>query len=801
MFVKPEQIKTEVDLLINLLKNVKEISMADAGREIGVPTATIEAWSNFLEEEGVLSLKYKLTTPYLVYKEKEEKQKEGLKIPVKLFEDRPALDETQKEINELDELLSRAYTQAKSGEFGMAKQSYPVVVDRFKKLRERVFSMLKGEPLRDFFKKEIDDIESLLEVAKKHTEEKKFDLANSLYTEIYQKLKTLLVHVRKSYDEQPKAAEKAEKIILPRELKVSDLKVLLDAAYKYIREERFDEARNIYEKLNSMYYGLPREFSQRKSEIEHDLVKLNKDLSLNMDSFAKKRMGEGSQKIKGLLVKADSYAKRGLYPDAMGLYYNIKELFEGLPEGFQKEKNELKSGILRLYDLISNGWQRALTEEMNSKSRAIVIFLNETSEAVKNNRISEAGQKYDKVKRIYETLPSGFVSEKAELQERIISVYELLSTKYKEAYNKSLMENAAKINSLIKEMQQKIRNNDIGPSESIYKEIKQLYTGLPEGFLREKTDLQGKIVKVYEELAAKSEAMASRDFLSKLSEINKLILDAENLIKKKEFDMADEIYPEIVSAFSLLPEGFLEKKIELRNRILALYRDVMLNMDSPFLKWYGEDVNEKYKEVLKQIIRAHRAIEREDFGILEVIYIQVRKMFEELPIGFVKQKMRLREDADKLYREIMLLKVIPKMEELAKAGNFDALGKLLESAQAEEHKLLAECPEDGQLFNFLEMKFADYHGVIRKDEERLLLSKRKIDFSSKRKEAIEKFAPSPLKQENAPEEPRITISTLSVPERIPKPASIPTEEDYSRINEKAEQLKKLAAPKLKAFNF
>ena len=76
-------IETGVDKLVNLIKERGRIALADAAKELGVSTSVIQEWVDFLEEEEIISVEYKLTKPYLVErkltrKEVEKKSKEFL---------------------------------------------------------------------------------------------------------------------------------------------------------------------------------------------------------------------------------------------------------------------------------------------------------------------------------------------------------------------------------------------------------------------------------------------------------------------------------------------------------------------------------------------------------------------------------------------------------------------------------------------------------------------------------------------------------------------------------------------------
>ena len=68
----PLNITTAIDSLVDLVKTKKRIPLEDAAKELGLPSSIVNEWASFLEEEGILEIEYKFTTPYLVIKEKEE---------------------------------------------------------------------------------------------------------------------------------------------------------------------------------------------------------------------------------------------------------------------------------------------------------------------------------------------------------------------------------------------------------------------------------------------------------------------------------------------------------------------------------------------------------------------------------------------------------------------------------------------------------------------------------------------------------------------------------------------------------
>ena len=66
----PINIATAIDSLVELINNKKKITLDEAAKFLALPENIINEWANFLEEEGVIKISYKFTTPYLEIKQK-----------------------------------------------------------------------------------------------------------------------------------------------------------------------------------------------------------------------------------------------------------------------------------------------------------------------------------------------------------------------------------------------------------------------------------------------------------------------------------------------------------------------------------------------------------------------------------------------------------------------------------------------------------------------------------------------------------------------------------------------------------
>lgn len=71
---KSDLIETAADRLLELVRQKKSIAIKEAAKELGVSSAIIQEWAEFLEDEGIVTIKYKVTTPYISEKKLSKKE-------------------------------------------------------------------------------------------------------------------------------------------------------------------------------------------------------------------------------------------------------------------------------------------------------------------------------------------------------------------------------------------------------------------------------------------------------------------------------------------------------------------------------------------------------------------------------------------------------------------------------------------------------------------------------------------------------------------------------------------------------
>ena len=458
------------------------------------------------------------------------------------------------------------------------------LLNRFEKeisvVRTRVDELVKlvkqkGEISFEDAAKQLDVSPSTIEAWANFLEEEnivsiKYNFTTPVLTVFEQKTK------KEPGEEKPgeEKTKKPAKAKTPKKEGLTEIQMMLAEAYIHIKKREFDKAKEIYAKIKAKYDGLPSEFLEKKNELNTNLVRLSKELGVNLSRISLTEMEKKSQYIRRLLNMLDQKIKKSEILDAVKIYGQIKTLYDDLPDGFLEQKLILQNKIIELYELLITVREEQDMRDISVKKSETINLLEELKQSMDEKNIPLAIKLYEKIRGLYNSLPGGFLQEKAELQARIIRLYGDLLSNYRKFTIDDMNNKIRKIQELSEEMKQKLTEKDIVSARGMYSQIKDIFYSMPEGFLRQKTELQKKILNLYEELALELDRGSSENFNLKYQKIDKMLEDAFNYIKNQRFDLADELYKQIMNIYNSMPAGFLQKKTDLRTRILAFYKDI-----------------------------------------------------------------------------------------------------------------------------------------------------------------------------------------------------------------------------------
>ena len=341
--MEKKTIQTEVDRLVSLVQEEGKISTKNAAKKLNMPISIISEWASFLEEEGIINIEYKFTTPLLVKRKLTMEQIEQIKDRVKeeksIFERKSEstlnyLNKLEIEVNLLKEIFNelgtdfktrvsdveRKFSQLKKAEEEKEKLNKHIIESkqRFMKNIADINKQLLKEQANC---KTIYDLlynQSCIESQTLDIQENELKLIKETDRILNKKLKGLKKRIDKKRLAELKKKDKlnyeSESNILALEKKYEKLKERLDSE-KAIIEELIKENQ---------------EQEKQTELLKKDVLSKIRASSSNIDTTLKD-MGEVPKKLRLLMRKKDKILKI-----LNGIRYNEKMLKEKLIDLMKK---------------------------------------------------------------------------------------------------------------------------------------------------------------------------------------------------------------------------------------------------------------------------------------------------------------------------------------------------------------------------------------------------------------------------------------------------------------------------------
>ena len=265
-------IETGVDKLVNLVKERGRIALTDAAKELGVSTTVVQEWVDFLEDEGIISVEYKMTKPFLVERKLTKKEVEAKS---KEFESKKDVFVRKAEVS-LSFLDKQAEELRKvKGEFDRIKNELGLELDT---VRNDLKELEKYQQMKQELQKQVEEQKN---DAKAKIEEMTKQILNE-----QRRYQGLVVDIEKEKNNlaqekvQAKSIEESEKLL---NKKLIDLKGMITLIEERISKEdtAIKNSESHIERLNNIIEDVKQRVEEEKSSIV-PLIEKSKELEKKM---------------------------------------------------------------------------------------------------------------------------------------------------------------------------------------------------------------------------------------------------------------------------------------------------------------------------------------------------------------------------------------------------------------------------------------------------------------------------------------------------------------------------------------
>ena len=727
-------VTTEADSLINLLNIKGEISLEEASKELNLPLKTVEDYANFFEEEGLLKINYKFTTPFLCVKKKEEK------LPEIQFSFEPKKEGKEPEfIKDIKEEIELIKLKTKSGEFFFLKNVYPNILKMLKDMVNR--KAISGASVQTT--RMIKTLQDL---------EKEFHVASSAFSENNHNL------AREKFEFLQRESERIYQGLSSQDISetfTDDAAKLVARTYDIMEKGDYDEAKRLYQSLEERYNNMPSDYQKRMNVLKEELIRLNSKLTENVKVKYTHDMKKGKEVIHSFMRSALHNLEQKHLAKAIQDFNKVKEIYYRLPDGYVDEKIELNEEILDAYGKISDERKAFLLEKFDSTSRIVTGKIDEIRAYLHKREFNKCIETYNLAIEYFNRLPDVNTPVKKNLKNYLMLVFERLSAAKLEFFNKHLRKDIEKIETLIRATRQSLMDNDLANSKKNYDDLMRVYKSIPEGYTHELAPTQARMNFLYKQFSQKLEVESKRRFNEQMDAIKGTLTFMQEEIKQERHEEALKVYEKVMILFNDLPRGYFNEKSDIQKEIVEMYEKMIRKLDDAVLKGAGQEIKDMYHTMLKSIILFYMHLEAKEIKLVESDYRHINMLLERLPFGILKKSDLIKKEIKKVNTEIFIVRMMKKIDDEIIAGRRGQAKVIWQETHKQFSQLNSSNPDVRTLFALFDSKLDDIERdaselreEISEEEQKIVAEYRKLPPTREelKKATMEAFTP-PKKKE------------------------------------------------------
>ncbi|MFO8016702.1 MAG: hypothetical protein R6U32_06360 [Candidatus Woesearchaeota archaeon] len=502
-----------------------------------------------------------------------------------------------------------------------------------------------------------------------------------------------------------------------------DIDTLINQANKMISKGDFEGARKAYLRIKELKHEMPKKVAENEKKINSGLADLNEKMLHSMDQTLTSEFDRKFNRIKSLIdeaysnISGEEIAGRKELDKTEEAYRKIKNLYSSLPEGFVEKKVMVQDQMLKLYRIIIRNKKRIISQEFKEKSDRILGLMKQIADSISNKDFSNASKLFTQATQLYKQLPKGFLKEKTDLQSRILDIYQKLVMGRENIMEDEFEKRSGEIKNLLSKAYSLVKQGRLEDAEEQYKKISEIYSQLPEGYMAEKADIEVEMMELHHIITLRRDKELMEKSKAKLNEIEMLLKTAKNYMANSEYDLAKEVYEEIIDEYNRMPKGFFEQKTKVQDEIIRLYRDILSKSPETVIQETQGEGKEKYDELLKLLVDIHTHTRKKEFSEIKNKYLAAYRLYHELPLSLIEKKKDIYREIYKIYEELRLLTSLDKLAEHAQKKEYDKMSRLLDSMAREYSVLSKKYPQDIELFRYIQSKSLVYLDMLKKRKE------------------------------------------------------------------------------------
>ena len=201
----------------------------------------------------------------------------------------------------------------------------------------------------------------------------------------------------------------------------------------------------------------------------------------------------------------------------------------------------------------------------------------------------------------------------------------------------------------IDKLRELLQRNKYKEAGDLYLEAKQKFAQITKQHIEEKTFIHDELADINEKLTVSINQQLLE--MNKNKEIIEGLLQRGELsLQQKDIMQAEAILAQVEALFKNIPEIFTEQHLTLENKMLSLKSRVSLEKTKKTIS----EFESKKREIEVLLDQAFNNINIGRLDLAKKVYLQINKLYESLPVGFIYDKLMLYKRMLKIYHEAEL---------------------------------------------------------------------------------------------------------------------------------------------------
>lgn len=189
-----------------------------------------------------------------------------------------------------------------------------------------------------------------------------------------------------------------------------------------LNKKKLSEAASEFNLLRERYVVMTKKQALQNRVLFNELIKLNNEIIVNMELNAQETIKKVNT-IKQLLLSGTVCLNKNLLDQANRLYFEIKGIYDQIPDIFFEEKRKIYGEILSFYILLSKYIDASAGQEFTLKRAALMTSIKVAKLHLGSGNEELVKADFEKISEMYELLPNGFQKEKAFLHNEILNLF------------------------------------------------------------------------------------------------------------------------------------------------------------------------------------------------------------------------------------------------------------------------------------------------------------------------------------------------------------------------------------------